>query len=112
VEKNMDDGCERMDRLISYRSGLQRKSIVNDGDLQIEVATDYECLRSQNQVTLKKIFNHYKAKEQKLPPPSSTPLRAKEMGVEEEMKEVEATFQSMMEIRKTIEEAYIDLMRL
>jgi len=89
----MEENIDRFGRLIAYQKGGNRRAYVNDEDLQIQISTQ-EIPREINQEAFKKLHSHHKEKQES----------GRHSAVEEEMREAEATFQSMMEIRKTLTE--------
>lgn len=104
----MDESANAKLQTCKLRS--QARTYVKDGDLQIQVPQAREGADRENAMAFKTIYTHYMNQVAQGKPDSGEPVKLKDE-VQAEMQDAETAFNSMMEIRKTIEDSYHDFMQ-
>src|SRR5688572_20052855 len=89
-----------IERLLALKARSKERSYVKDGDLQIQTPPSPEGTSLENAMAFKNIYTHYMNEKE------SASLKT---DVKSEMEEAENSFNSMMELHKSIIDAYQEL---
>ena len=100
----MKKDSQDLEKLLLLKGRSQNRTYVKDKDLQIQIPSSIEGATLENTNAFKNIYKHY------MHEAGSGHARAGQEVVVE-MEEAETSFQSMMEMRNSIVEAYQDLVK-
>lgn len=100
----------QVDKLLPFKTKPSERAYIKDADLQVNVSHSRDTFPvDQSVVNFKEIYTHYKNEAIQ---PSSTDTALAGQDVRQLMEDAKQTFDSMMEIREKLNQAYKDLTQL
>lgn len=107
----MDDSANPIVKLHTSKLRPNNRTYIKDGDLQIQGPQLRETSDLENAMAFKTIYTHYMNQVAKGRAESAAEPAKLRDEVQAEMHDAETAFNSMMEIRKTIEDSYHEFMQ-
>lgn len=107
-----DNDFYKIDRLLPYRTKAQGRTHIKDGDLQIQMPNVKETVHLDSTVNFKNILSQYLGELGNTAHTENVASLKEHEDIQKAMDEAASSFQSMMQIRKELEDAYKEIMQM